>query len=350
MKKFLCVMLTILLLLGASGCGEEVPQGPVTYAKPTFTPGTMELEQLAAEPGNFDRISDTGNGDYLEIETGYYVNWAGYLYYAENTDLDTWYFVCNDPDCSHGYGCSSFIESNSVWYSDRRIYFTTDPSQYIPTADDEGSIMALLGMELNGNNVTLIHSPEVSSSGVMSGYFETVPGGYLFGGQFLRPDGKYDRLVFVYALEAGRKVLLQETGDDQLADCRTICAQHALDLNGDLSVISSFFPENSNYENTLCWFQDGESMFTDISQIPVWGGYLQDNIIRCFEPGKGYYDVDLLTGERTKLADAQLENSKARILQPNSIIETTLLNPEAAVEKQEMRLRIHAKQNHSEEK
>ena len=78
-------------------------------------------------------------------------------------------------------------------------------------------------------------------------------------------------------------------------------------------------------------------MFTDISEIPVWGGYLQGNVIRCFDPGKGYFDVDLLTGERTKLADAQLENSKARILQPNCIIETTLLNPESEAETQEMR-------------
>ena len=108
-------------------------------------------------------------------------------------------------------------------------------------------------------------------------------------------------------------------------------------LEGDLSVVSWLFTDDRNYTNTLCWFQNGEPVFTDISEIPVWGGYLQDNIIRCFHPGDGYYDVDLLTGEWTRLADTQLAESKARILQPNCIIETTLLNPEAAVEKQKMR-------------
>lgn len=197
--------------------------------------------------------------------------------------------------------------------------------------------MALLSMDKNGDNVQLIHNPEVVSSGRMGGYYEAIPGGYLFGGEFLRPDGNYDQLVFVYTLEAGRQALLQKTADEQLADYRTICAQHALDLNGDFSVISSFFARDMNYEDTLCWFQNGEPVFTDISEIPAWGGYLQDNIIRCFYPGDGYYDVDLLTGERMKLADAQLEDSKAQILQPNCIIETTLLNPEAAAETQEMR-------------
>ena len=78
-------------------------------------------------------------------------------------------------------------------------------------------------------------------------------------------------------------------------------------------------------------------MFTDASQLPLWGGYLSGSTVRCFIPGDGYYDIDLLTGEQTSLASAQLAQSKATILQPNCIIETTLLNPEAAVEKQEMR-------------
>ena len=94
MKKRILAGL-LLLCLCLSGCGEEIPQSPVVYTKPTITPGVLETELLKAEPGNFDRISDTGNGDYLEIETGYYVNWWSRLYYAENTDLDTLYFVCN---------------------------------------------------------------------------------------------------------------------------------------------------------------------------------------------------------------------------------------------------------------
>ena len=43
----------------------------------------MELEQLTVQPGNFDRICNTGDGKYLEIDTGFYIHWWGSLYYAE---------------------------------------------------------------------------------------------------------------------------------------------------------------------------------------------------------------------------------------------------------------------------
>ena len=57
------------------------------------------------------------------------------------------------------------------------------------------------------------------------------------------------------------------------------------------------------------------------------GAYFAGNVIRYFESGYGYYDVDITTGEETYLAAARLKNSKATILLPNCVVETTLGSP-----------------------
>ena len=338
MREYLCLLLALLVVTSMIGCEEKVSQQSAVYTKPTFTPGVLETEHLTAQPGDFDRISDTGIGKYLEIDTGYYTNWWGYLCYAEKTDLNTWYYVCNDPSCNHGYGCSAFIQSNTVWYSDERIYFATYSGLY-PHLFETGMIAdALFSMEKNGEGVKLEHYYEDFFGSVGSGAnYSVVPGGYVLGGYRFLPDGTYDHVVFLYTIEKGLHVLYREEREELISEKRTQSGQQALRLGGDISVVSWFFTEDIHYTDVLCWLRDGEPVFTDISEIPAWGGYLQDNIIRCFDPGKGYYDVDLLTGERTKLVDAQLAESKAMILQPNCIIETTLLNPEANAQTQEMR-------------
>jgi hypothetical protein len=73
---------------------------------------------------------------------------------------------------------------------------------------------------------------------------------------------------------------------------------------------------------------DGQLQETDISGLELAGAYLFGNTLRIFKPGNGYYDVDLTTREEAFLAPAQMKNSKAMILQPNCIIETTLLSQE----------------------
>ena len=337
MKRFLSGLISILLLLSLlPGCGDEESQGPVTYAKPTLTPGVLESDLLKAEPGNFDRINDTGLGDYLENETGYYVNWHDRLHYAEKTDLNTWYYVCNEPDCAHNMGCSAFIMSNSVWYSDGNIYFSADTTPWPQFKEDGVGYVALMHMKENGTDITLDHGFNYFPNGGYQTSHEVIPGGSIFGARAMRPDGKYDSVVYLYTLEGGLQTIFEETVEGDLGSVETKSGLHMLRLGGDLTILSRVFREN-NYENNLCWFHNGEPVFTDISEVPAWGGYLKDGVLRCFYPGDGYYDVDLISGERTKLANAQLDNSKARILQPNCIIETTLLNPEAVVETQEMR-------------
>lgn len=340
MKKFFCVLAILLLFLSAAGCSEERPQEIPVYTEPVFTPGVLQSDVLAVEEYNFDRMNNTANGDYLESESGYYVYWWGNLFYAEKSNPDAWYYVCSDPSCQHrAYTCSANSDGNTVWYADGKIYFNDTLSLY-PQYSKNGERlegMGLFSMAQNGNDIKLEAYYEDFTYAGSAIQTQVIPGGYLFGGDTLLPDGSYEHIVYLYEHGNGETILYRETEEERALDIQTVSGLHKLRICGDFSAFSVMFTKDWNYKNTICWLRNGEPAFSDVSQIPVWGGYLHENTIRCFYPGDGYYDVDLLTGEKTKLADAQLTESKAMILQPNCIIETTLLNPEADVEVQEMR-------------
>lgn len=79
--------------------------------------------------------------------------------------------------------------------------------------------------------------------------------------------------------------------------------------------------------------KDRELTGTDLSGLPWTGSYLSGDTLRVFKPGEGYYAVDLTTREEMKLADPQLENSWAYIVQPNCIFESAILGKESMAER-----------------
>ena len=338
MKRYLYWMTVILLLLSMAACSEEVPKSQ-TYAQPAFVSGTLLTELLTAEEGNCLRTNSTANGNFLEIDAGYYFYDGEYLCYADKAAPESWYCVCNDPDCTHNAEeCSAVISGgNAVWNANGRIYFI-ESLDFVPQyAHINKQACGFFSMKENGTDIQLEHCFDKFNYAGGCFMYWVFPEGYVLGGHFLMPDGSFEYAVYMYEVERGEQILYKENRSENTGGDGSFCAQHKIRLCGDLAIVSHVFNPEVRSLDTLCWFQDGKPVFTDISQIPAWGGYLQDNIIRCFYPGDGYYDVDLLTGERMKLADAQLEDSKAQILQSNCIIETTLLNPEAAAETQEMR-------------
>ena len=346
MKRFLSVLITILLLLSLlPGCGEEEPQGPVTYEKPTFTPGTLQSDLLKVEPGNFDRANYTNTGanltfTLLEIDSGYYYGREG-LFFSEKDDMETWYYVCDDPSCAHspntlGSPCSATVCDLSFWYSDGRIYFT-HAANLDPAFAKATNTMALFSMEKNGNDIRLEHAYQGLPLSGGSWQSACYVGGWLYAGQAMQPDGTYLSQIVWTELGGKETLLFERTFNEMVVASTTRPGLRHWSLYGDLSIGSELFAYTETGIDTLCWFRDGEPVFTNASEIPLRGGYLSDNIVRCFVPGDGYYDIDLLTGERTRLENAQLPQSKATILQPNCIIEATLLDRETTAQTQEMR-------------
>ena len=257
--------------------------------------------------------------------------------------METWYYVCDDPDCSHnarivnGSVCSAFACHGTCWYSNGRIYFTNQ-ANLDPTFTKDVDAVALFSMEENGNDIRVEHAYDgLSMSGGGSSQSTCYVGGWLYEGQAMQPDGTYLCRVVWTELGGKETILFEKTFDEMVLADITWPGLYHWTLYGDLSIGSELFAYTETGINTICWFQNGKPVFTDASGIPLWGGYLSGNIVRCFVPGDGYYDIDLLTGEKIKLESAQLPQSKAAILQPNCIIEATLLDRETTVQTQEMR-------------
>lgn len=81
--------------------------------------------------------------------------------------------------------------------------------------------------------------------------------------------------------------------------------------------------ENSNI---LYRVRDRQLYGTDLTDISWNGGYLEGDTLKVFRSGDGYYQLDLRTGQETRLADAQMEHSFCHIMAPNCILESTVLN------------------------
>lgn len=342
MKKLMSLILAGLLLLTFPGCGEEEPQEPVVYAKPTFTPGTLESDLLKAEPGNYQRCADTTNLKLQEIETGYYMEDFGILYYADHTNLDAWFRVCADPSCSHDpLVCSAGMGRNGMYIEDNRLWFLdTDGINRLHSGDDG---IYLVSTALNGTDWRWEYSFEEGKA-VLSGgglYSQVYQGGFLYAAEILEADGSYRGVIYLVDKDTGPKKIFETTYENQEDACTTnsyLRNGFSGGIHGDLCIRSAAFSENSKIDEVLCWFRDGEPVFSDVSKVSVRGAYLSGGTLRYFLPGDGYYDLNLLTGEITRLADAQLQNSSVMILQPNCIIESTLLVPDNQVEEHQMRL------------
>ena len=340
MKKLMSLLLASLLLLTFPGCGEEEPQGPVVYEKPTFTPGTLESDLLKAEPGNYQRCADTTNLKLQEIETGYYMVDFGILYYADHTNLDAWFRVCADPSCSHDpLVCSAGLGGNGMYIEDNRLWFLdTDGINRLHAGDDG---IYLVSTALNGTDWRWDYSFEegkavLSGGGLSSQVYQ---GGFLYAADILQTDGSYRYVIYLVDKDTGPKKIFETHYAEQPVISRDSLGRGLSDsIRGDLCILSAAFSENQKKNEVLCWLRNGEPVLSDVSQVSIEGAFLSGETLRCFLLGDGYYDLDLLTGDLTRLADAQLQNSGAIILQPNCIIESTLLIPDNQVEAHQMRL------------
>ena len=164
-------------------------------------------------------------------------------------------------------------------------------------------------------------------------------GGFLYAADILQTDGSYRFVIYLVDKDTGpKKIFETHYADDPGLSIDSLGRGLSSSIRGDLCILSAAFSDNLKKDEVLCWLRDGEPVLSDISQVSVKGAFLSGEILRCFLPGDGYYDLDLLTGGLTRLADAQLQNSGAIILQPNCIIESTLLIPDNQVETHQMRL------------
>ena len=326
MKKILCMLLAVLLLAGCQS-DEPMPTAPIDTA-PVLVPGQMESGLLVAEPGNYHRSVADGNGDFVEIESGYYYMSSSVLYYADKTNLENWVVVCNDPTCKHiGPNCSAERAFNSIYGRDGRLFFAAGVNDYphLYDLDEKAVAVGLFSMAYNGQDVRLEHFTEKSIAAKSqyggSSAIVLYENSYIFFTDAFEPDGSFTPRITRVDLETGEVTVLFERNEErEYPTAHLVYSGNSWKgINGDPVLVTGF--EQLDYNRWFYWFHEGKAIPVDGENIPSRGGYLSGNILRIYKTDDGYYDLDLLTGAETRLADAQLTNASARIIQPNCIIE-----------------------------
>jgi len=321
----LCLLCTLF-----SGCNQQVgnsgpgAMGSQVWEVMSLTYGVLEAEPLSVLPWNSGRCEATSQNTLAETELGYYYFCNGFLYYADKSDLNHWILLCNRPDCKHwdlGAKCDAHIVSGQFVIKDGRIFFQGSTSIFRDLFPHKGNGRFLISMAPDGTDKQLAYVIEES----------ILPG----GGNSM---AALSSTQWVYLTEQ-----LDKNGDTVYHFYCTTDAgsvEFATKSGADLGMYLERHPygEEAYYCNVLgsaeygCYrFAEGNMTETECSGLEMEGAYLYGNTLRVFRPNDGYYDVDLTTREEMRLASARMENSKAAVILPNCILESTLLNNSADI-------------------
>ena len=325
-KRGILLLLCMALLI----CGCQMNNNQSSDSGCQLIYGTFETERLKAEPGNYGRSKELLAGAFVENETGYYRIADGCLYYADKTDLSEWVVVCPKPNCLHtvNEGCvARAYTDNGMVFENGRFYFLAQAGthQHLYNGGREVSGYLLCSMAQDGSDMRMEHVCEealLNGGGGLMGCF-TFPGGYVVGLAKLNTDGTYTQQLWNID-GAQEQLLFEREYDEEIRPMANIySARFLYGLRGDRAFCTGMFGGDP-FQN-LCWVQDGELHTVSVDTIPYRLPYLSGNTLRAFATNDGYYDYDLLTGESVKLADPQLDNSGVFILQPNCILESTMI-------------------------
>ena len=331
MKRFLCLLAAILFIL--TGCREEdqlvvdpsVTESLVWETMPTLTYGRLEYEKLKVEPWYCGRTEATSSNHMAETEQGYYyMNSSGgplWLYYCDKENPGNWVRVCGNPSCTHSTlgVCSAIMLYDTIFIKEGRIYYLAQYGTYpeLNHRDKSGDI--LVSRAMDGSDLRLEYVLEdalLTGGGSCSS--ELTSGYWVYSSAKLNADGQYEMGLWLMN-DSGVHPLHQETLNEEKTAIVT-SAGTIMGLLGDAAWLVSALDGN------LCYRVKGDVLEpVDLNGLNTAGAYLSGNVLRCFKPNDGYYDVDLSTRQEVKLAEARMENSHCMIVLPNCVVEGTLL-------------------------
>ena len=316
------LLAAVLILL--SGCHSEEDVPAVTESLPWTAPklnyGVLEYEKLDALPWYSGRAEGSSFDTLLETETGYYVSYMGTLYYMEKDDPRQWFPVCSKPDCSHGgiMTCDAMVmPSDKILMRTGRIYYAT-MEQLSLQFDRGNSNVLLLSMMPNGTDRKLEYTLTLPDH-ARTLIFMLTSDCLLCNVVTMNPDGTKTAYAYSVTQQGQQSIKKQDNyeGDFGINDAAD------LPLWGDRIFWNGVLDESA----AIFYDFSGETVERlDLDGLPLEGSYLSGTTLRFFRANDGYYDRNILTGEEVKLADAQMNNSSARIVLPNCIIESTLFS------------------------
>ena len=326
-KAALVLLLSLVLLL--PGCAVAEPIGSEVWeTMPQLTFGVMEYEKLQVLPWNAGRCEATSCTTMAETEMGYYLPFAKHcLYYAEKADMSQWKPVCTQSDCSHDERCSSYREYEEVVAQNGKLYGQVCAADAgLPVETSSGAEMVfLVSMDPDGDKRAVAAEPEYIPANVTSCMSLLTTQHWLYNIVEQMPDGS--RTARFYRLtDSGWK--MEAEVEDYKGD-PTIKSAKDQPLYGDPLFHNEILNANPDvyyrYRNGVLEELDLTKLPPTLNFRPGAGNYVSGDIARYFMINDGYYDVNIKTGEKVKVAEAQLENSFASIVLPNCVVESTLL-------------------------
>ena len=321
--RIFALLLGLLLLL--PGCAPQAKLGDLVrepYISPELTFGVMDAQKLEQDP-NLNRLTVTSGCTFAETDMGFYQIKENTLYYADKADMELWIPTCAKPKCKHtiNSNCSAWLTAMRFLVEDDRIHFldTALKHKELTLTTDNG--FAIYSMEQNGNDVTLVRLlDETLYPGGCGQQALLFPDHVIYMGWELTKEGNETRRIL--RIDSSGTQILYELVDLPGAAGYGVTAR-SCGIYGEDAFMTSMIEGGFQ---TLCWAEDGKLVTADLADLPTVGSYFSNNILRCYKQNDGYYDINLLNGETTKLAQPQLKNGYTHIIQPNCILESTLLN------------------------
>ena len=329
MRKAVLIILLVLFIM--SGCTPQAELGDLvreTYISPELTFGVMDAPKLEQDP-NLNRLTVTSGCMIAETEAGFYLHNNLLLCYADKTNLDLWVPVCSTPKCKHKTSgtqfCKACLQGKRFLIEDDRIHYIDDVAKHQEltfTADHEFAVFSLAG---NGSDLKLERMLEDTLFPNTGGGVQQIilfPDHMIYMEWELTTEGREERRILRID-DSRTQTLYEHMGSAEPTYGGGLAARDYLGLYGDDAFLSTMIDGGLM---TLCWVDDGNLITADLSDLQTLGSYFSNNVLRYYAQNDGYYDRNLHTGETTKLAQPQLENGYAHIIQPNCILESTLLN------------------------
>ena len=326
MKRGFCIILCAVLLFLLHGCHAQSDPGAVGSAiwteMPALTYGAMEYEKLQILPWNSGRTEATSYNMMAETEKGWYLLHATWLWYADKENPGNWVIVCSEPDCDHfSPGCGGRLMTSTFIVKDQRIHYIA-ALEDLPQYDGKEGGPVITSMSMNGKDPRLEYREEgvlIFGAGEIANYL--LPDQWIAAASALDPQGNTVVSAFRVTEDGSQQFYRDENGPENIS---ILAAKNVYSLYGDKYLCCSFLDETGN---KIFRFEGDTLIERNVDGLPLKGGYLSGNILRCFRPNDGYYDIDLDSGQEIRLSDAQFANSYCVILLPNCILESTLLYP-----------------------
>ena len=330
MKRIVPLLLAAALLLCGCGTTDEGPElGSQVWEIPQLIYGVMECEKLEVLPWDSGRCEATAYETMAETKHGYYLVGIGGLLYADKANLCNWVPVCNKPNCSHSsmsnwsrgqVVCNSEMQDLHFFIRDGRIWFLWMPKG--AGYDDWGSDSVVMSMNPDGTDRRVEYQIRSGAATPMMGMFSFSSREIIYNELVIETDGRCTGHSYRVTDGGLVEIAFADNLDENERGVGSILTGFQKNMYGDPVLFNTI--ETGSLTGFTQVLGDRETVF-ELGDIPVAGAYLSGDILRFFRQNDGYYDRNIRTGQETRLADCQLENSYAAVVLPNCILESTLL-------------------------